>query len=439
MAMRTWYVMLSTALALGLAWAIRGHFGHEWGAAWAGGCGGLALLVGMRDPRWMRRAPALAALCAIGWGAGGIMSYGIVIGYCRGTEFIDVVYGFSMLAVIGGLYGFLGGGLFGLGLESADDPKPQWAGLLAEMVAGAWLAWGLLIYQLEWLMTPPRSELWAACLGASLALAWYLYREGYVRALRVAAYSALGAGLGFALGNFFQVLGSSFEIRYNWWNVMEFTLGFCGGLGMAYAVATQVWPAPAAPSRLANRLALLFLLVAVPFVNHVKAVRSDPLTRLAESLGMADSSQFATQQQAWAWALAALLAVGGLILWRRYEARESTLTAAVIPGLFFAYLALYLLFSYITAGLFYKPIDFTVSHTAYVPLLLLLAVLWAIWGRRESHEIAVGRPESALRWLCIAACAGLFLVIIAQISIHVHDEPLGGAHQRFSTGTTARD
>ena len=98
--MRKWYVMVFTALALGLAWAIRGHFGHEWGAAWAGGCGGLALLVGMRDPRWMRRAPTLAALCAIGWGAGGIMSYGIVIGYCRGNEFIDVIYGFSMLAVI---------------------------------------------------------------------------------------------------------------------------------------------------------------------------------------------------------------------------------------------------------------------------------------------------------------------------------------------------
>ncbi|HPJ98091.1 MAG TPA: hypothetical protein PKW60_01275 [Candidatus Hydrogenedentes bacterium] len=435
--MRKCYVMLFTALALGLAWAIRGHFGHEWGAAWAGGCGGLALLTGMRDPRWMRRAPALAALCAIGWGAGGIMSYGIVIGYCRGNEFIDVMYGFSMLAVIGGLYGFLGGGLFGLGLESTGDHKPQWAGLMAEMVAGAWLGWGLLIYQFEWLMTPPRSELWAACLGASLALAWYLYREGYARAMRVAAYSALGAGLGFALGNFFQVLGSSFDITYNWWNVMEFTLGFCGGQGMAYAVATRTWPAPAAPSRLANRFALLFLLAAIPFVNHVKAVRTDALTGLAESLKVIDVSQFVTRQQAWAWALAALLAAAGLLLWRRYGEHESTLTAAVAPGLFFGYLTLYTLFSYITAGLFYKPVDFAVSHTAYVPILLLLFALWAIWGRRESHETVVERPESALRWLCIAACAGLFLVIIAQISIHMHDKPLGGAHQRFSAGTTA--
>ena len=31
--------LLFTALALGIAWAVLGHFGHDWGAAWAGGIG----------------------------------------------------------------------------------------------------------------------------------------------------------------------------------------------------------------------------------------------------------------------------------------------------------------------------------------------------------------------------------------------------------------
>jgi len=437
--MRKWYVMVFTALALGLAWAIRGHFGHEWGAAWAGGCGGLALLVGMRDPRWMRRAPTLAALCAIGWGAGGIMSYGIVIGYCRGNDFIDVIYGFSMLAVIGGLYGFLGGGLFGLGLESADDHKPQWAGLIAEMVAGGWLAWGLFIYQFEWHMTPPRSELWAACFGASAALAWYLYREGYGRALRVAAYSALGAGLGFAVGNFLQVMGSSLDIAYNWWNVMEFTLGFCGGLGMAYAVVTRTWPASIAPSRPANWLALLFLFVAIPFVNHLMAVRADELTSLAESLQIADAARFAVRQQVYAWLLAALLAAGELFSWQRYGERKSTLTVAVVPGMFFGYLTLYTLFSYITAGLFYKPVDFGISHTAYVPVLLVLLALWIVWGRTDRHDAVMERPESGLQWLCTVACVALLLVGITFASIHMHDTPLNGAHRRFFAETPVEE
>ena len=166
------YLLLFTALALGLGWAIRGHFGHEWGAAWAGAMGALAIILAFGRHDWVRNAPTLAALGGIGWAIGGIMSYGIVIGYCRGNDFLNVAYGYSMLAVIGGLYGFLGGGFFGLGLESTDDKKPNWAALIAQMVAGAYLAWGFLIYQLEWFMTPPRSELWAACLGAAAALAW---------------------------------------------------------------------------------------------------------------------------------------------------------------------------------------------------------------------------------------------------------------------------
>tara|TARA_S200000501_G_scaffold361370_1_gene389513 strand:+ start:290 stop:427 length:138 start_codon:yes stop_codon:yes gene_type:complete len=36
--------ILIVAMALGTAWAIRGQFGHEQGAAWAGAIGGLALV-----------------------------------------------------------------------------------------------------------------------------------------------------------------------------------------------------------------------------------------------------------------------------------------------------------------------------------------------------------------------------------------------------------
>ncbi len=36
---------LFVAIVLGLGWAMRGHFGHEWGAAWAGAMGALAVLI----------------------------------------------------------------------------------------------------------------------------------------------------------------------------------------------------------------------------------------------------------------------------------------------------------------------------------------------------------------------------------------------------------
>ncbi len=29
-------MLLSAGLVLGLGWALRGHFGHQWGASWAG-------------------------------------------------------------------------------------------------------------------------------------------------------------------------------------------------------------------------------------------------------------------------------------------------------------------------------------------------------------------------------------------------------------------
>ena len=62
------------------------------------------LLSGRKD--WQQKAPIIGSLGAMGWAIGGMMSYGMVIGYCRGTDIGNVWYGYTMLAVIGGLYGF---------------------------------------------------------------------------------------------------------------------------------------------------------------------------------------------------------------------------------------------------------------------------------------------------------------------------------------------
>ena len=141
--------MVFVALVLGLGWAIRGHFGHEWGASWAGAMAALAILAIARREDWSLRWPVLVVMGGVGWGIGGMMSYGIVVGYCRGIEFGNVLYGYAMLAVIGGLYGFIGGGLFGLGLESTEENKPKWPALIVEMFAGGFLVWGLLFCALS--------------------------------------------------------------------------------------------------------------------------------------------------------------------------------------------------------------------------------------------------------------------------------------------------
>lgn len=60
----------------------------------------------------------IALTSAIGWGAGGMISYGQVVGYGKADNFIYAFYKLGTLFVIGALFGLLGGGLVGLVLEA---------------------------------------------------------------------------------------------------------------------------------------------------------------------------------------------------------------------------------------------------------------------------------------------------------------------------------
>ncbi len=307
------------ALTLGLGWAIRGSFGHEWGASWAGAMGAFAIVVVSGNKNWLKNAPVLASLGAIGWAVGGMSSYGIVIGYCRTNDFLNVLYGFSMLFIIGGIYGFIGGGFLGLGLESEKENKPNWANLISQMVAGAMLTWGFLIYQLEWFMTPPRSELWAAAFGASIALGWFLWRENYKKTLRIALFTSIGAGIGFSFGNFIQVIGAASGIAYNWWNVMEFILGFSGGLAMAYAILTTTWKGEIEFSKSSNLLAIIFLFIVIPYVNFNQSFEREYLTKLSEFQSSLSSFDFASLQIYFTFLTMIVFFVISIFVWKKYS------------------------------------------------------------------------------------------------------------------------
>ena len=201
--------LLIVGMTLGTTWAVRGQFGHEQGAAWAGSAAALVILLLAGREDWYPKLFKATLAAAFGWGLGGMMSYGIVVGYGHGVEFVNVYYGLVMLFVIGGLYGFMGGGLFGLALSNTEEARIDWLGLLTRMVAGAVIMYFFLIEQWGIKMTPPRSELWAACLGMAIALTWYLWRNGFQSALRVAVFAGLGAGFGFASGNFFSGSGKA--------------------------------------------------------------------------------------------------------------------------------------------------------------------------------------------------------------------------------------
>ena len=412
--------LLFPAIALGLAWAVRGHFGHEWGAAWAGGIGGMAVVQASGREDWLKRLPVAGIIAAIGWGAGGMMSYGIVVGYGRGVEFFNVYYGLAMLGVIGGLYGFIGGGMFGAVLETTEKARPDWAGMITQMVAGALLCWGLLIYQLEWFMTPPRSELWAACLGAALALAWYLGRSGFHRALRIACFSALGAGFGFAFGNFLQVAGTVSGVSFNWWNVMEFSLGFFGGLGMAYGVFSAGWQESVSPGRRANTLALIALVIALPVTNLIKAFTAAGFPELGLELGVADASAFARTQYLLGWGGWAL-AVGAVwIAWTKKR-------FAIV---FFVFTALYIWESHVRKGMFAGAAGPHIEQFLYWVDFAALLILWRFLASASPAPSIKPTTLDWKHWRWLIPALVVVLAALAFVAINLHDG-LSGAQTRF--------
>ncbi len=412
--------ILLVALSLGLGWAIRGHFGHEWGACWAGAIGAIAIVAASRRRDWIERLPVLAALGGIGWAVGGMMSYGILVGHGRSPEWPIVLYGLTTLGIIGGLYGWIGGGFLGLGLESTDSHRPDWANLVTQMVAGGVLSWGLLIYQFEWMMTPPRSELWAACLGASIALGWFLYRHGYRRAFRVAAYSALGGGIGFAFGNFLQTLGAATRIDFNWWNVMEFTLGFCGGLGLAYGVFSRNWPHGLSASKTVNRVALFFLLFIVPATNLVHGFEFRKMVELGRQLAQSDPMAFATGQIVHAWLAVAVSTLIGFAVWEWFTRDPEDRSPVFAPAFLIGYCFLFLLFSHLRKGVFYAPFWNELEQHIYWICLAAIAVLCLIRQRqREPLPLVSEQPDTIRKWMGILSGIVVLLILMSVISILV--------------------
>ena len=405
---------LIVAMALGTAWAVRGKFGHEQGAAWAGGIGSLALILVARRKDWYDKVFKVALAAAFGWGLGGMISYGVVVGYGRASDFVNAYYGLAMLFVIGSLYGFLGGGLMGLVLVDSKEFKVKWHTLIVEMLVGGLLIYAFLINQLEWLMTPPRSELWAACLGASIALAWYILRHKQQAVIKVAVWSALGAGFGFAFGNFLQVMGANSGLPFNFWNIMEYSIGFFGGLGMAYGTLTSAWPLVEVERKNASNLVpMLLLVVFIPFVLWQQSFTTEKLDFLIELGG--DSNTIMSFQVI---SFLTIVAVAGFLFLRFYRA---TYTYESVRTIFFIYLGSYTFLSFLLTGLLKHPIE------QYLYLVNIAAMLFLLPSVNNSFAVQQSQPK---KWLAGFGIAMVILAALAMIAINSH-EALKGSQIRF--------
>lgn len=411
--------VLAVGLALGTAWAIRGRFGHEQGAAWAGAIGALSIILVAKRNDWYVKAIRVAFAAALGWGISGVMSYGMIVGYGRGTDFLNVFYGLSMLFVLGVLYGFLGGGFLGLALIDSRSYRVKWHAVISEMVALGLLVYAVLIDQLGWLMTPPRSEMWAACLGASIALAWHIARNQYHGVMKVAIWSALGAGFGFAFGNFLQVLGNVSGIAFNFWNVMEYSIGFFGGIGMAYGTFTSSWPViDEHPKPSANLIPIVGVALFIPFVVWQQSFVTGRFDFIIKGGGTISTIFYFK-----AIALAAIIAVFALLLFGNYFRKADGHYSGYVKQFFIFYTLLYVFLSFLITGVFVHP---TEQYLYVLNFILILFLFSRTSGNFNVYEYNAGK------WITVALISVVIIAMLAFIAINSH-EAMHGANVRFGS------
>jgi hypothetical protein len=282
------------------------------------------------------------------------------------------------------------------------------------MVAFALLTYGFIINQLEWFMTPPRSELWAACLGAAIALGWYILRHKQQGSLRVAILSALGGGIGFSFGNFLQVLGTGSSLPFNFWNIMEYSIGFFGGLGMAYGTLTSSWPVnEQVIDKRNNIIPMLFLVVFIPLVLWDQSFNAEQMDHILKLGGT-------TETIFWFQTIAIVaIVLGAVILLTRFNRTQQDFSA--VKSIFIIYLGLYTFLSFLLTGITVHPIE------QYLYLANIAVLLLVMPSLNDNFALT---KESPLRWMTATVLCVLLIAILAMVALQSHGE-LPGSHMRF--------
>jgi hypothetical protein len=427
---------LFVAVAVGLAWGIRGDFGHVIGAMYPGAVLGLAWVFVAGSPALLPRMPVIAGLTAAGIGAGGTMSYGILHGYAQADTLPNYTYGLATLFLQGGCWGTFGCALAGLLVERRPMRTGDWLGLIGSVFLGGWLAPAMLVDLIGFHVNPPRNNNSVAFLGAAIGQFLWLATHDRPAGLRGAVYGFLGFGLGMAGGRLLANAAVHLEplgLTINHWNVMELTCGFVGGGLFCHGMLGLGRVEPAGEPgefRSPSILGALCVLGVIP-VWHGLARVPEKVPGWVEKLrgfGYPDPDGLANGILA---AVVMVCAAGcvGAALWAVALARGKQ-WPGWLPTIWLT--AVMLLFQNLTALYFWQPPrpGYLNTHTAYWGLFLFL-VGYVVLAR--PGQLTVAYP---IRWsrLAIGAVAAFGLIVVLA-SFTNGDQTMRSANTRWPVWT----
>lgn len=237
-----WMYIIFPAVTMLLGWGLRGHIGGgPFGAMIPGALVALSLSMLLKLPANL--SAIIVVFGVVGIGLGGEMTYGQTLSFLRDPE--TMWWGVLATTVKGSIWGLLGATVLSLGFVYNQLEKKTIVMAFLMLMLGMLIGFKLInepmiIYFSD--PANPRPESWGALLlGAVFLLAYLKYKvakDDFKIISRFAVFGLIGGGLGFGLGGFWFVIGSSLPkevIFKSWWKAMEFTFGLLLGASLGYA------------------------------------------------------------------------------------------------------------------------------------------------------------------------------------------------------------
>ena len=204
------------------------------------------------------------------------------------------------------------------------------------------------------------------------------------------------------------------------WNVMEYSIGFFGGIGMAYGVYSSKWAIDdEKPRKWANRVALFSVIIFMPLIVYRESLT---FGHFFGRLGDINNLEFVTTLSTSVVAIVLVL----MSLFLIWKLKGGNYLKKDISLFFFIYLAVYIFVSYAITGLFAG--NMAVNHHLYVLNIVLIFIL----VRKDKPAMFENTSVEihTKKWFTFLIAILICIAILSFIAINTHGE-LSGSHNRF--------